>query len=105
MNPVTVSIGHTVSCSLVFLDQNGNPMHTTPVPDAPPVWSDTTPATGTLTPAPDGLTASEVALAAGSDTISVALTVNGVAFSATVGVTVSPAPQVLTSVEIATTVA
>lgn len=104
MSTVTVSIGHTVACSLIFLDQSGNPMLTTPVPDAPPTWSDTTPATGTLTPSPDGLTANEVALAAGSDTISVSLAVGGVSFSASVGVVVSPAAQVLTSVQIATTV-
>ena len=104
MSTVTVSIGHTVACSLVFLDQKGNPMLTTPVPDAPPTWSDTTPATGTLTPSPDGLTANEVALAAGSDTISVSLAVGGVSFSASVGVVVSPAAQVLTSVQVATTV-
>lgn len=104
MNTVTVSIGHTVACSLVFLDQSGNPMLITPVPDALPVWTDTTPATGTLTPSPDGLTANEVALAAGSDTISVSLSVASVAFTASVGVVVSPAAQVLTSVSIATTV-
>lgn len=104
MNPVTVSVGHSVNCSLVFLDQNGNPMQTTPTPDAAPSWSDTTPATGTLTEGPGGLTASEVADAAGTDTINVSLAVGGAQFSASVGVVVSPAAQVLTSVQIATTV-
>lgn len=104
MSTVTVSVGHTVACSLVFLDQSGNPMLVTPVPDAPPTWSDTTPATGTLTPAPDGLTANEVALVAGNDTINMSLAVGGVSFAASVGVVVSSAPQVLTSVQITTTV-
>jgi hypothetical protein len=103
MNPVAVSVGHTVNCTLVYLDQNGNPMLTTPTPDAAPVWSNT-PATETLTPAPGGLTASALAIAAGTDTISVALSVGGVAFTASLPVTVSAAPQVLTSVAIAATV-
>ena len=105
MNPVAVTVGHIVNCALVFLDQDGNPMVTTPTLDAPPTWSDTTPATGTLTAASSGLTASESIIAAGTDTISVKLSVGGVAFSASVAVTASAAPQVLTSVQIAATVA
>jgi hypothetical protein len=100
---VIVTVGHTVSFALVFLDQNGNPMLTTPVPDAPPVWTDTTQATGTLTAS--GNTASEVANAAGSDTVNVALSVGGVAFTASIGITVQAAAQVLTSVGITATVA
>lgn len=104
MNPVTVSIGHTVNCSIVFLDQSGNPMLITPTPDAPPTWTDTTPATGTLTTVPGGLTATELAVAAGGDTITVSLAVAGVNFTASVPVIVSPAPQTLTSIQIATSV-
>jgi hypothetical protein len=104
MGTVTLTVGHTAAFSLVFLDQNGNPMLTTPTPDAPPTWTDTTPATGTLTVAPSGLTASEVALAAGGDTVSVDLTVAGVDFKASIDVVVQAAPQVLTSVQIAATV-
>lgn len=100
--PVTVSVGHTVNCSLVFLDQNGNPMLVAPSPDSPPSWSNSTPATETLSPG--GLTASALALAVGGDTISVSVSVGGVSFGATLGVTVTPAPQVLTSVSIAATV-
>jgi hypothetical protein len=101
---VIVTVGHTVSFTLVFLDQNGNPMLTTPTPDAPPVWTDTTPATGTLTPAPSGLTASELTTTVGSDTVNVALTVGGTSFSGTIDLTVQSVPQVLTSVQIAATV-
>lgn len=97
---VTVSVGHTVDFALVFLDQNGNPMLVTPTPDTPPTWTDTTPATGTLTPAASGLTAQESALAVGTDTVSVTLTVGGVSFSASIDLTVQAAPQVLTSVQI-----
>lgn len=105
MNPVTVNVGHTVSASLVFLDQNGNPMLATPTPDAPPTWSNANGAADlTLTAAANGLTATDVATAAGSDTLSVNLTVGGKAFGASVPITISPAPQVLTSVEIETTV-
>jgi hypothetical protein len=100
--PVTVSVGHNVQCSLVFLDQNGNPMLTTPTPDSPPTWSDSTPATETLTAG--GLTASALAIAPGGDTISVSVSVGGVTFGATLGVTVTAAPQTLTSVSIAATV-
>lgn len=100
MANVTVSVGHTVDFALVFLDQNGNPMLVTPTPDTPPTWTDTTPATGTLTPAASGLTAQESALAVGTDTVSVTLTVGGVSFSASIDLTVQAAPQVLTSVQI-----
>ncbi len=105
MANVTVNVGHTVSFTLVYLDQNGNPMLTTPTPDAAPTWTDTTPATGTLTVAGNGLTASELAVAAGSDTVSVALAVGGTSFSASIGVTVQEAAQVLTSISILATVA
>jgi hypothetical protein len=80
-------------------------MLTTPVPDSPPVWSDTTPATGTLTAAPSGLTASELALVAGSDVVNVTAIVGGKTFTALVDLTVQAAPQVLTSLQIAATVA
>lgn len=105
MANVTVTVGHTVNFSLVFLDQNGNPMLVTPTPDTPPAWTDTTPATGTLTAAASGLTASELAVAAGTDTVNVALTVGGVAFSASIDLTVQAAPQVLTSIQILATTA
>jgi hypothetical protein len=106
MNPVTVSIGHTVNCVIIFLDQNGNPMQTTPTPDSPPSWSDAPSPSGatTFTVGPGGLTASDLAVASGSDTISLSLSVGGTAYSATLGVTVSPAAQVLTSVQIGATV-
>lgn len=105
MSTVTVSVGHAVTCTLVFLDQNGNPMKSAPAPDTPPAWSDTTSATGTLTASPSGLSASEVAVAEGGDTISVDLKVGGVEFKASVDVVVTSAPQVLTSVGIDTSVA
>ena len=96
----TDTVGQTLPLSLVYLDQNGAPMATPPTPDSPPSWSDTTPATETLTVAPDGMTATALAVAAGTDTVGVTVVVGGKTFSASLAVTVTPAPQVLTSVEI-----
>lgn len=104
MANVNVTAGHTVVMALSFLDQNGNPMLTPVAPDAVPVWTDTTSATGTLTESADGLTASEAALAAGTDVVTVSLSVGGKAFTASLGITVTAAPQVLTSVGITSTV-
>ena len=51
-----------------------------------------------------GLTAVDTAVAPGTDLVTVSLAVGGVSFSATLGITISPAPQVLTSIAIAPTV-
>jgi hypothetical protein len=102
---VTLAVGHTLTMALAFLDQNGNPMLTVPVPDAPAVWTDTTPATETIVPAASGLTCVGTPLVPGGDTVTVAVTVGGVAFTANLDVTVTAAPQVLTSVAITPTVA
>jgi hypothetical protein len=102
---VTVNIGHAVNMSIVFLDQNGNPMLTAPAPDAVPAWANSTPATGTLVVAADGLSAVETALAAGSDVVTLSLAVGGTAFTATLPITVAAAAQVLTSIDISAAVA
>jgi hypothetical protein len=106
MNPVVVNVGHVVNCTIIYLDQNGNPMLTTPTPDAAPTWSDAPAPAGcaTLVAAPGGLTATDTAVAVGADVISLSLSVGGVAFSATQPVTIDAAPQVLTSIEIDATV-
>jgi len=101
---VTLSIGHTLTDTIAYLDQNGNPMLTTPTPDSPPVWSDSTPATETLTVAADGSSATGTPLAVGVDTVSLTVIVGGVTFSATQNVIVTAAPQVLTKVDITPTV-
>lgn len=99
-----VNLGHTISMAVAFLDQNGNPMLTPPVPDSPPAWSNTTPATETLAPSASGLSCVATPVAAGSDEVDLVVTVGGVAFKALLDVTVQPAPQVLTSVAIVPTV-
>jgi hypothetical protein len=106
MTAVSVNVGHQVQCSIVYFDQNGNPMLVTPTPDAAPTWTDAPAPAGaaTLTVAAGGLSAVDVANAVGTDLISLSLSVGGVAFSATQPVTIAAAPQVLTSIGIATTV-
>lgn len=101
----TLSVGHVLDMGLEFLDQRGNPMLTTPAPDAAPAWAGTTPATETLAVAASGLTCEGTSVAAGTDEVTVTLTVGGVAFSAVLDVTVTAAVQVLTSVAITTAVA
>jgi hypothetical protein len=96
----TVTVGHNIALSIVFLDANGNPMLTTPTVDSPPVWTNTTPATETLKPAADGLTCEADTLAAGTDVVNLVAVVAGTSFSATLAVEVDAAPQVLTSVAI-----
>lgn len=102
---VTLEVGQTLNMALVFLDQAGNPMTTTPTPDSPPAWVDSTPATETLTVDGTGLAATGTPLAPGTDTVSVTVVVGGVSFSASLDVTVTAAPQVLTSIAIVPTVA
>ena len=100
----TVSVGHKVNMAIAFFDQHGNPMLTTPAPDSPPTWSDTNPAAGTLVTDPTGLTAVDTAIAEGSDTVNLTVVVGGQSFSASLDITVTPEPQVLSSVQITSTV-
>jgi len=98
---ITANVGHTINMALVYLDQNGNPMLVTPVPDTPPTWTQTTPATGTLVAGTD--TASELLIAPGTDTVSVSVTVGGTSFSGSVDITATAVPQILTSISITAT--
>ncbi len=102
----TLDVGKTENLSIAYLDASGNPMVPVPTPDAPPSWSQSTPASETLTAAADGNTATAVGLAAGTDTIDVDLMVGGIAFKATIDATinaVAPPAQVLTSIAIVAT--
>ena len=98
----TLTVGHVDNLSIGFLDQHGNPMLVTPVPDLPPVWANAPVPAGadTLTVATNGLTAVLAAVAAGADTVSLTVVVGGHTFTASDSITISAAPQVLTSVEI-----
>lgn len=101
---VKVNIGHTMALSIIYLDQNGNPMLANPVLDTKPVWTNSTPATETLAPSADGTTAVATTVAVGTDTITLQVASGGKSFNATLAVEVDPAPQVLTSVSINSTV-
>jgi hypothetical protein len=101
-----VTVGHVVTDTIVFLDQNGNPMMVTPIPDAPPSWTKTAPDTiDTLAVSADGSTATIKAVGAGADTVMLSVIVGGTTFAATQNLNITAAPQVLTSIEIAGTVA
>ena len=100
----TLNIGHQLSLAVQVLDQNGNKMLVQPTFDAPPVWTNTTPATETVVADPTGLTAVGTPIAPGTDTISVSFSIGGVPFSSGLAVTVDPAPQVATSAAIVATV-
>ena len=108
MNTTTLSVGHTATFTIVYLDAIGNPMLVTPTPDSPPVWTNAPVPAGddTFTVAADSLSSTAVAVAAGTDTISLTVIVGGVTFTATNDVTITgtSSTQVLTSVQIASTV-
>jgi hypothetical protein len=101
---VDVTVGHTISMALKFWDQNGNPMLVDPTPDAAPAWTNTAPATETLTPSSSGLACTATTVAVGTDVITVALAVASAPFTATLAVNVTAVPQVLTAVTIEPTV-
>lgn len=97
-----VSVGHKVIDTIEYLDQNGNPMLVSPIPDSPPTWTKTAPdTTDTMVVLPDGTTATITAVAEGTDTVSLTIVVGGVTFAATQSLNITAAPQVLTSVKIA----
>ena len=97
---LNMTVGQSDALSIAFLDQNGQPMATTPTPDAVPVWTNSTPATDTLTVAGDGLSATDAAVGIGTDTVNLTLSVNGQSFTAALDINVAGAAQVLTSIQI-----
>ena len=102
----SLNIGHTVSVAIAYFDQHGNPMLVEPKPDTAPVpaWTNTTSATETIAVSADGLSCVGTPIAVGTDVISLALSVGGVMYSATLGVTVTAEPQVFTSIGLVPTV-
>jgi hypothetical protein len=103
---LNLTVGHTATLGIEYLDQNGNPMLTAPVPDSPPTWTNNPSAPGvdTFTPSPDGTSATLVADAAGSDSVSLSVIVGSQTFPASLAITISAEAQVLTSVAITSTV-
>jgi len=102
-----VTVGHTVTDTIVYLDQNGNPMLTPVVPDSPPAWTNApNPADcDAMSVSADGSTATITTSAPGSDTIGLSVTVGGKQFSASQTLNIQAAPQVLSSVAIAAAIA
>lgn len=98
----TASVGHKIVSTILYLDQNGNPMITgVVVPDSPPVWTGGNNAVETLSVSADGATATWEAVGAGTDTVTLTLIVGGKTFTAQAVHNVTAAPQVLTSITIA----
>jgi hypothetical protein len=97
-----LTVGHTDTMSIIYLDTTGNPMLVPVTPDSPPSWTNTpaTPPVDTFTVAPGGAGAVLAATAAGSDTVTLSVTVGGKVYTATQAITISAAPQVLGSVAI-----
>lgn len=96
-----VVVGHEIVNTIVYLDQNGQPMLVTPTPDSAPVWTNlAAPTIDTMSVSADGSTDTVSAVGAGVDSLSVTVTVGGVAFTAVEQISISAAPQVLTSVAI-----
>lgn len=102
-----ITVGHTDTMAILYFDAAGQTMLVTPVPDSPATWTNTpsVPPVDSFTVAPDGNSAVLAALAAGSDIVNVSVTVGGKVFTATENVTISAAPQVLTSIAIGNSVA
>lgn len=101
----TVTVGHKVACTIVYLDQNGNPMRTPVVPDSAPSWTNAPSAPGVDSLVPNGVECDVDALSAGTDTITLSVVVGGQTFAATLALSIADAPQVLSSVQIAAEVA
>jgi hypothetical protein len=108
MAKVPVTVGHTVTNVIQYFDQNGNPMLVTPTPDSPNVWVDSgsqaSPPIDAVATSTDGNTTTVTPSAAGTDNLSVTVTVGGKTFTASVEIDISAAPQVLTTIGIASTV-
>ena len=98
-SPITINVGHSAALSISYLDQNGAALPA-PVPDKPPVWTNVALTTATLAVSADGQTATEAAIAPGTDTVNLSVVVGGKTFTTSLGVTVQPAPPVLTSIQI-----
>jgi hypothetical protein len=82
---MNTNVGNNLSFSIAYFDANGNEIAATP--DSPPTWSDDNATVGDLTQSADGTSAQESILAAGTDDVSVNLTIGGVQFTATLSIT------------------
>jgi hypothetical protein len=74
-----------VSLSIVYRDQNKNPMLTKPTPDAAPTWSNTNPTVDALTPSGESCDVNRSV--SGSDTVNLSVVVGGKKFAASMPIT------------------
>lgn len=104
--PATVNAGHQVTATYKILDQNGQPMLTQPALDSPAVWTDTPSPSGATTNvvSADGTTDVVTAVAVGSDTVGLTVVIGGKTFTDSALITITPAPQVASGVQINTVV-
>lgn len=94
-----VTVGHEIVYTIVYLDQNGQPMLSPVTPDSAPTWTNlAAPTIDTMSVSADGSTDTVTAVGAGVDSVSVSVTVGGAVFQAVDQVSVDAAPQVLTSI-------
>ena len=102
----SVTVGHVVDYTIQYVDTAGNPMLTPVTPDSPPVWTDApaTPPVDTFIASADGMTAVLTPSAAGADTVTLAVIVNAVTYTASDLLTINAAPQQLGGVQIVATV-
>src|SRR3974390_1847397 len=97
---IEVTQGHTILNTITYLDTAGNPMLTPVTPDSPPAWTQQNAHVDALTISANGDECDALTEMPGQDVITVALTVGGVAYTASVNVQVDAPPQVLGSIEI-----
>ena len=98
-----ITLGHKLKLSIQVLDQHANPMLTPSVYDADPVWTNSAPATETLSADAGGQSATCTPVAAGADLVSLSFAIGGKEFTASLAVEVDPEPQVATSAIIVAT--
>jgi hypothetical protein len=100
---VNLTVGGVATTVIEQLDTLGNQMIAPISFDAPPVWTQATPATDTLTVAGDAQSATETGLAAGGDVITCTVMVGGVSYVATQPIAVTAAPQQFGGIALVTT--
>lgn len=95
-----IRVGQTDEMSIIYLDQDGQPMDAPAVLDSQPVWSNSNPVSETVMASADGMTSTQTGLEVGNDTIGLSVTVGGHDFTASLSVSIEPPAQVLTSIQI-----
>lgn len=96
----SINVGQTLPMSIEFIDTNGNTVSPAPTMDGPPKWSQNDSSVDLLTQTSGGLTAATQGTKAGSDVITLDLTIGGANFSATLDLIVAAAVSNIASIRI-----